>query len=265
MSRTIHGIAYNPLNDEILVPNPLAKAVLVFGGKDSGDIPPRRMIQGAKTQLVFPHSISFDAHNKEILVADPGGRKILVFPWNAYGDVAPLRVIEGPLTKLGWVTGAAVDPVRNLLVTSSVAYGGETGLFIFNRMDQGNVAPRAAIAGPKTGIQSYPWQVEVYQDKIFAAISNIFYYPPYDGDKLRAGVNTKAELETVWKTDVAGFIGVWNISDDGDVAPQAVIKGPQTGLIHPSCVALDIPHREIITTDGSQNGAFTFSVPELFR
>ncbi len=42
MSRTVHGIAYDPVRDEIYVTNALADAVLVFRGNANGAEPPVR-------------------------------------------------------------------------------------------------------------------------------------------------------------------------------------------------------------------------------
>ena len=56
--------------------------------------------------------------------------------------------------------------VRDLLVVSSSAMGGSfegegghRGLLIFNRTDTGDVAPKAVISGPKTGIIQGAWQL----------------------------------------------------------------------------------------------------------
>ena len=96
LSRTVHGIAYDPDHDLIYVPNPLADAVLVFHGNANGDEPPIRVIQGSCTRLVVPHAISLDLAHHEILVASLSSRAIAVFPWDANGNVAPMRYINGP-------------------------------------------------------------------------------------------------------------------------------------------------------------------------
>ena len=262
--RTVHGIAYDPVHDEIIVPNPLAAAILFFRGGATGDEAPLRIIQGAKTQLSFPHAVSVDAQHNEIIVGDPGGKKVLFFPLNAQGDVAPLRVIKGSKTKLGYIVGAAVDPVSNVLVIASSSIGGASGLFMFNRTDDGDVAPRAIILGPKTNIQDAPWQVEIWQGKIFVSVANTTYRPLYQFDKPRA---SEAEIRSPWNDmrQGLGFIGVWNITDNGDVAPRAIIRGPITGLIHPTGLALNPQHGEVLATDSVRNGTFTFLVPEFFQ
>ena len=211
--------------------------------------------------------------NREILVGDPGGRKVLVFPLDANGDVPPKRVLQGRKTLLGYLVGMAVDPVRDLLVVSSSAIGGSfegegghKGLLIFNRTDSGDVAPKAVISGPKTGIIQGAWQVVIDSDqgKVFVAVGNANNYRPrYALDKLRESAKGTV-FRSPWRGDALGFVGVWNITDNGDVAPSAVIKGPYSELVHPVGLAVNFRDREIIVTDSVRNGAFIFSVPEFF-
>jgi DNA-binding beta-propeller fold protein YncE len=269
----MHGIAYNEEADEIIVPNPLAAAILVFRGGAAGAEPPVRIIQGSQTQMAYPHSVNIDPVNKEILVGDPGGRKVLAFPLYAQGDVKPLRVLGGPKTKLGYIVGMSVDPARNLLVVSSSsirgsfeAAGGHRGLLIFNRTDNGDVAPRAAIGGPKTGIISGAWQVHVdsQQGKIFIAVGNSNNYRPrYAGEKLRDSARDSV-IRSPWRSEHLGFVAVWNIDDNGDIPPRALIKGHVSGLVHPVGLALNPRHGEVIVTDSVRNSTFVFSVPEFF-
>jgi hypothetical protein len=40
LSRTTHGIAYDTTNDEIIAPNPLAAAIVIFRGGATGEEPP---------------------------------------------------------------------------------------------------------------------------------------------------------------------------------------------------------------------------------
>lgn len=269
LARTMHGIAYNPEGDEIIIPNPLAAAILVFRGGADGAEAPIRVIQGMHTKLTHPHSVNVDTKNKEIIVGDPTGRQVLVFPLEAQGDVPPLRVIRGPKTGIGHVVGIAADPVHNLIIISSSALGSSsgtrTGLLIFNRTDSGNVAPRATITGPRTGIIYAPWQVQTDPDqgKIFVAVTNVIYRPRYSLDKLRDSAGGSV-LDSPWDDPRLGFIGVWNVTDDGDVAPRSIIKGPKSGLVHPDGLALNRKNKEIIVTDAVRNGALTFSVPEFF-
>jgi len=257
LGRTIHGLAYNPIRDEIVVPNALADAVLTFRADASGSQRPLRMIQGPHTRLVTPHSVSLDVKNREILVASLTGKRINVFRWDDDGDATPVRVITGPKTNLGHLVGLAVDPDRNLLAVAN-----SQDILIFNRTDSGDVAPRARIMGPKTGMTDEPWQMEFYKGRIFLAASNHYHQNLYDGVALKP--ESKEVPDDPWLNPVLGFMGVWNITDNGDVAPLAMIRGPFSGLIHPVGLALNPTDGEIYVSDSVKNGVLSFLVPQLF-
>jgi hypothetical protein len=263
LSRTIHEMAYDAVNDEIIVTNPQAGAILVFRGDANGDVPPKRIIQGPHTGLLFPHTVSIDVVNNEIIVGDPGKRGVLVFPRDGSGDVPPLREL---IPKDGfWIVGTGVDTERNLLVVAlRYRVGGYGAVCIFNRTDKGEVAPRAVITGPKTGILS-PWQVEVYDGKIFVGLSNNIYRALYEGVEQRKGVSPDVEIFSPWRSDAPGFIGVWDVLDQGDVPPRAMIKGPASDLVHPAGLALNTEAGEIYASDSVRNAVFTFLVPEFFK
>jgi DNA-binding beta-propeller fold protein YncE len=258
LGRTIHGLAYDPARDEIVAPNALADAVLVFRAGASGAEHPLRVIQGPHTHLVTPHAVSLDLQNREILVASLTGRRINVFRGDADGDATPVRVVEGPKTELGHVVGLAVDPERNLLAVANTHE-----ILIFDRTDNGNVPPRARIAGPKTGITDEPWQMEFYRGRIFVAASNHLHENLYEGVTLRP--DAKEVPDDPWLNPVLGFLGVWNITDKGDVAPLAMIRGPFSGLLHPVGLALNPKAGEIYLSDSVKNGVLSFLVPQFFE
>jgi hypothetical protein len=268
LSRTTHGIAYDTTHDEIVAPNPLAAAVVVFRGGASGEESPIRTIQGAASGLSRPETVAVDEKNGELFVGDPGDRRVLVFRRDADGNAKPIRVIQGPKTRLLQVVGVAVDPNRDVLVVSSYSRlpGGVTGLLVFGRTDEGDVAPRRVIAGPRTGIARLRQiALDPATGKIFAAVINNEYLPPYDVDKPRAGLDRDADLPSPWNTGPEGFIGVWDDErDDGEVPPRAIIKGRSTGLVHPAGVAFNARDGEVIAPDAIWNGLFTFPKPELF-
>ena len=268
LSRTTHGIAYDSTNDEIIAPNPLAAAVVIFRGGATGEEAPIRTIQGARSGLSRPETVAVDEKNNEIFVGDPGDRRVLVYARDADGDARPLRTIQGPKTKLLQVVGIAVDPNRDVLVVSTYSRlpGGVTGLLIFGRTDQGDVAPRRVIAGPRSGITRLRQiALDAETGKIYAAVINNEYLPPYDIDKPRRGLDPNAELPSPWNTGSEGFIGVWDDeNDDGDVPPRSLIKGRSTGIVHPAGVTFNARDGEVIAPDAVWNGLFTFLKPELF-
>ena len=267
LSRTMHGLAYDAAHDEIVVPVALGAAVLTFRGGANGAEPPVRTIQGPKTQLIRPHTLAVDERNDEIVVADTSGRSLLVFDRQADGDVPPKRIIRGSKTGLLFIVGVAVDPVHDRIVAanSSNVPGGTSGLLIFNRTDEGDVAPRAVIAGPRTGIVR-PWQlaIDAPLGRVFVAAINNLNHPPYQLEMPRKDLPPDVDLPSPWSTGAQGFIAVWDINDHGDVPPRAWIKGPGSFLVHPAGVAIDPRDGEIFATDGVRNGLFTFLAPRFF-
>jgi DNA-binding beta-propeller fold protein YncE len=263
----MHGLAYDATHDEVVVPVALGAAVLTFrGGADGGD-PPIRIIQGPHTHLIRPHTLAVDEKNGEIIVADTSSRSLLVFAQDADGDVAPKRIIAGPKTGLLFIVGVAVDSVHDRIVAasaSSVAKG-TTGLFIFDRMSDGDVAPLGVIAGPRTGIVR-PWQLAIdpVLGRVFVAAINNENHPPYALEMPRKDLQPDTDLPSPWSTGAPGFVGVWSINDNGDVPPRGIIQGAGSYLVHPAGVAIDPKTGEVFVTDGVRNGLFTFLAPKLF-
>lgn len=258
LGRTIHGLAYDAVHDEIIVPNALADAILVFRGSANGDDAPIRVIQGPCTRLITPHSVSIDSEHGEILVASLTGKRVNVYRWDANGNASPVRVITGAQTQLGHLVGIAVDPTQNLMAVAN-----SEDILIFNRTDNGDVAPRARIAGPKTGITDEPWQMQFYRGKIYLAASNHLHVNLYSGVTLKE--SSKAVPDDPWLNPTLGFVGVWNITDNGDVPPRSMIRGPFSGLLHPVGLALNPDDGEIYVSDSVRNGILSFLVPDLFE
>ena len=216
LSRTVHGIAYDPVRDEIYVTNALADAVLVFRAGANGAEPPVRVIQGPCTGMVNPHAISLDLEHREILVSSLSARAIAVFPMDADGNFTPIRYIKGPKTRLGHTVGMGVDPETNVLVVAN----SEDVLF-FDRTATGDVAPMGEIKGEHTGIRDEPWELEIHKGRIFLAASNHLHVNLYNQVTLKPEYSDgHAQVpEDPWLNPELGFIGVWNVRDRGDVPP----------------------------------------------
>ena len=253
----MHGIFYDPIHDEIVVPVALAGAILTLPGDASGDAPPKRILQGPKTGIVQPDTLYVDLQHDEVIV-ESGDRAVLVFPRNAEGDVAPSRRIGGPKSEVDNIYGLAADSKRNVIVVANRAETGgresNDSILIFNRLDTGDVAPRAKIAGPHTGIIKIR-QVFVDEERgqIFATIKNNFEAYDYN-----------TQRPSPWDPDKTGFIGVWSIDDNGDVPPRGVIKGPASGLVWPAGVAINPANHEVYAIDSVSNALFMFKTPEFF-
>ena len=249
----MHDVRYDEVNDEMLVTNPFARAIMTFRGGADGEEAPIRIIQGSKTMLDNPDTLEVDTVNDEILV--PQGDAVLVFPQAGNGDVAPLRVVKGG-RNIGWRSGGgiAVDNVHNVLVTDGTILadgtrpvgpyrGGRESILIFNRTANGEVKPLRVIRGTKTGIHAIR-QMQVYPKNGWIIVSQIT-----DG-----GI---PEPEGT-------FVGVWSIYDNGDVPPRWKIAGPKSLMKKPRGIVLDPKHKELIVADMRLNSVLTYSFPEIF-
>ena len=238
----MHDIRYNPVTDEIVVPNPFANAMMTFRGGATEQEAPIRVIQGPHTQLTGPDHVDIDVVNREMFVGGDGG--MLVCPLDGHGDVAPKRVLRGPDTQMRG-GASAVDPLNNLLAVAinGASRGAAGGILIFDRTASGNVKPLRIIRGPNTKLQG---------------IMQITMYPP-----TRTVVVTQFGIATDMETPGV-FVGMWSLDDDGDVPPKWAIAGDMTVLKKPMGVALNPEHKELYVTDMRLNSVLAFSVPEIF-
>jgi hypothetical protein len=243
LGRTIHGIAYNSVRDEFVLPVPFPQAILTFRGGADGEEAPVRVIQGPRTRLVSPRRLALDPVHGEIFVpAGDDEDAIFVFDAAANGDVAPIRILRGPDTGLGANDGVAVDPVRNLIVVAGS--GPEGARFrIFDRTAQGNVRPKAVIGGPKSGLREVSGPFIVYPPKGWIV----------SGDRGEGGMASNLS-----------YVGVWSIEDNGDVPPRWRFGGPNGPLQMPRAVTLNPAHKEVMVSDKWLNAVLTFHFPEIF-
>jgi len=255
-TRTIHDMAYDPVRDEIVVPNFFAFAVLTFRGDANGDVAPVRKIFGPHTGMKLPQRLALDAVHGEIFV--PQEDKVLVFNRDDQGDVAPKRTIEGPDTHLG-ASALTVDPVHNLLIVAGseprrAGPGGEGGggfegegpgtgdnghLLIFDRMASGNAKPLRSITG---------------RDVTGAFLLTTIPSRGLIVTSVRKGGRSSDE----------GYVGVWSIFDNGNVPPRWTIGGPHGALRDVRGITIDTKHKTVIVSDKYVNGVLSYEVPEIF-
>ena len=143
LSRTMHGLAFDPVHDEIIVPVTLSGAVLVFQRR----CPRRSVARPHHPGIAHRPDPSADRRSRSGQRRDRRGRLELARDSRvrsaANGDVAPKRKIGGPKTDFRDIVGVAVDPVANVIIAANRSAGGPNGLYIFDRMADGDVAPSA--------------------------------------------------------------------------------------------------------------------------
>src|SRR5262245_34739934 len=172
ITRSIHRIAYDPVKDEIVVPQFQAQAIQFFRAGDTGDVASVRMIHGPDVKLPNLDTLEIDVVHREVFVQVyneyPRRRFIAVYSLDADGNVQPLRVLEGSDTGIsGGRNGGSVsvDPITNKLFVS-----GRDRLLIFDRTASGNAKPIGYIRNPDG---SGPGPGFIYPEKglLFSSVS----------------------------------------------------------------------------------------------
>jgi len=246
ITRTIHDMAYDPVRDEIVVPQFYAQAIMTFRGGANGNEAPVRIIRGPDTQLANPARIGADFVHNEIYV--PLDNRLLVFPRDAQGNVAPIRIIEGPDTQMD-AGAVAVDPVRGLVLVAGDVPGSRRTpngdrpgqVAIFDRTANGNAKPLRIIRGPQSGMVN----------------TGLIVAHPGRG-LILVGIRSEE------KSHPDNYVGVWSVNDNGAVPARWKIGGPNSTLRQVRGIALDVKNKNVIVSDKYLNAVFTFNFPEIF-
>jgi hypothetical protein len=279
LSRTMHGLAYDEIHDEMVVPVALSGAILTFRGGAAGDEAPLRVIQGAKTIMIRPQTVEVDPINNEIVAADSSSRAILVYDRMANGDVPPKRKIGGYKSLFRDIIGIAVDAKRNVIVAATRSTDGFSGILIFDRLANGDVAPLRKIGGNMTGALGRFRQLKIDSERglVYLAVQSTrptaatpqkaadLYTNEASLKRLRQLENREDDgMEGNASFSSAGFIGVWSLDDDGNVPPRMIIRGPNVGTAGFAGVAFSTKHKEVYGVSGNLNGYVAWTVPEFF-
>ena len=151
------------------------------------------------------HDLAFDAIHDEIVVTSALAQAILTFRGAANGEEAPTRFIQGDKTRIkGLGPTAAVGKVSIDAVHNEIylANGDET-ILVFDRMANGNVAPKRVLGGPNT------------QLKLGGASGTCVRIDP---------IHNLLLVPSGWVT--GGEVLVFDRTASGNTPPKAVIKGP---------------------------------------
>ena len=187
-------------------------------------------------------------------------------PWTEYDrgltSTDPLKFTD---TKLKNARNIVVDPVRNLVAVSS-----NNGALIFNRTDNGNVAPRAIIRGPGGN-----FRLIVSKGYIVSAQGggggDDDDEAPRGGRGAGGGRGGAGEGGARGGGGEArggvgggrnGGISVWSITDNGNVPPLFRLVNPN-GQIGGGRVALNPKEKEVIL--GGRTFVTIYSFPEIFN
>jgi len=266
--------------------------IAVFARSAKEDTPYLRSIEGQKSLLGRTmHDIAFDGIHDEIAVTSPLAQAILSFRGAANGEEAPLRVIQGNKTMIKGVgaTGkVSIDPVHDEIFLATP----DQTILTFNRLDNGNVAPKRILGGndtqlslgeQNTGGGNVPCiRIDPIHNLLLVPVSGrqgggkvLVFDRTASGNtapkaviKGPVGMGNQFEVyapKMRLVTHTRNNIEIWKIPESGEsTEPPMRIPAPlgrQSGDIG---IVLDPLHKEVIIASAAGNNVQTFSVPEVF-
>jgi len=238
LSRSMHGIAIDPINNEVFVPSTMEHAVLVFSRLASGNVAPLRVIQGPRTQIRTAQGLDVDLVNNEIAVVNEGSRTITIYDRLAAGDAAPLRIISDATGSMTRPVGVSIDPVNDEIVLTDDRTGAEA-VQVYLRTADGPTTPLRQIRGSLTLLDRVRQvTVDTANDEIIVASQgNRAVDPP-----------------------VFGAVVVFDRLANGNVPPKRFIRQVEnSGVRHPRSVWVDAVNDEIGEGDSKANDVRVFS------
>ena len=264
--------------------------IAVFARLADKNAQPVRKLEGQKTLLGRTmHGFTYDEIHDEFTVPQQFAQAIMTFAGGASGETPPLRVIQGSRTRLEAPDRVAVDAVNDEIF---VPEGDK--VLVFDRMGNGNVAPKRALEGPDVGRGLDALAIDPANNLLIVGVGGggdrerrtrflVFdrtasgnvkpkmivegpralggpftIYPP---KKLIFATNRPAD-ESLAGDD--SYLGVWSYEKSSEGPPLWQIGGPKGIFQMPRGVALDVKNKSIIASDKRLNSVLTFRVPELF-
>ncbi len=222
-------------NNEMAVANGGNNSITIYNRLDNGNVAPKRTIAGSLTGLNNPAGVFIDAVNNEILVTNWGNHTITVYARTANGNVAPLRTITtspgGAQVGIGNPGALALDLVNNEIgATNCVSH---PRVAIWNRLDNGQVAPKRVISGMNTRISRSTHGIWI------DTVNNEIVVPSGSENAILA----------------------FNRLDSGDAAPKRVIQGSLTTIQSATKgTMVDTVNNEIVMPKGTDAGTGLQSV-----
>ena len=179
-----------------------------------------------------------------------------MFRGGANGEETPLRVIQGPTTQIVGMGYAAletvsVDPQNSeiFLPVGTGAYGGlgnnqisgnyKEGVLVFDRMANGNVAPKRFLSGPDTQIRGVSHvAIDPVRNLLIVKSNGLLIFDRTANGNVKplriirgpkAGNIGCGQFQIYPEKGLViallgGGFGVWKITDDGDVAPAGEFR-----------------------------------------
>ena len=208
----------------MVVTNPTLNSLSVFPAGSNGDVASLFTL----TMLSQPHGIAYWA--RKLYVTNQGPDAITAYPANGGRRPNPIITISGENTQLDNAVALALDSAGNIYVANEGTSDDPASITIYEAGSNGDVAPIARIAGPKTGLTS-PDGVAVDPDG--------YIYVSNDSNVAK----------------VPDSITVYSPRSTGDSTPVRVISGPATKLASPEGIAVDPAGNIFVTSRNLEEGS----------
>ena len=258
---------------------------------------PVRILEGQKTLITRTmHSMEYDPIHDELVVNSPLAQAILTFKGGSGGEEPPVRVIQGPNTQIQGTDydgndKMAMDPVNGEIYIGVATSGGpgKGVVLVFDRLGNGDVAPKRILGGPNTQFQFPTPKGQGFPHMAVDPVRNLLIVSSrgslliFDrtasgdakpkaviaGPKTLLGgggglVKVHPPTGMIVSSCAEGSICAWSIDDTGDVAPRFKIPVQRITGINFSGPTLNPAYKEVIVTSSAKNVIATFYWPEIF-
>jgi len=180
----------DPVHNEIFVPT--GGSVLVFDRDAQGDVPPKRVLKGPDTMIRGGGGVAVDPVHNLLIVGVSGNQRnpgaVLIFDRTANGNVKPLRAISGPHTEIIRALQLQVYPPTGWIAVAQPSESGpvapgDTFIGFWHINDDGDIAPRWKLQGPKStlikprGVALMPGHKEIVVSDMSLNALLTFYFP----------------------------------------------------------------------------------------
>jgi len=201
----------------IFVANPTLDSLSVFPAGSDGNVASLFSL----THLSGPHGIAY--WSGQLYVTNEGPDSITVYPANGDRRPNPIITISGENTQLYNAVAVALDAAGNIYAANEGAADEPGSVTIYRSASNGDVAPVARIAGPKTGLKSAEG----------VAVDSHGYIYVTNEDRSEKDSDS---------------ITVYSPGSTGDSPPVRVISGPATKLASPAGIAVDSSGNIFVTS-----------------
>jgi DNA-binding beta-propeller fold protein YncE len=297
------AVAFDSKRDLYLVPNCVnTPQIAAFPRLATENTAPVSALEGQKTMISRTmHALEYDRFHDELVVNTPLNGGIITFRGGASGEEPPVRMIMGPHTQIMGTAydgndKMAMDTVNGEIYIGVATVGGAAGagkgvILVFDRLANGDAAPKRVLGGPDTGFTFPTAKGQGFPHMVVDPVRNLLLVSTggtimaFDrtasgnakpkwviggSETLLGGGANGGPVRVTEKGWIVvgcdrGSVCAFSINDRGNVAPHwkvPVTKIAGVGLA--GQLTLDPIHKELIVPNGARNVVMTFAWPEVF-